>query len=171
MSAAIDLLSPTGLSLEMAQRQVELLTGDPNTRMYVRLIHDQDRNRLAIKYFGTISDLWTDIERHQGQGFGVFIVVNKGGDADADIVEVRAAFIDADGVPLEGVRWHLRPDFIVQRNATHWHAYWICTDMPPAQFRDVQRWLANHYGGDPKVCNPSRVMRLAGTLHLKGDAK
>jgi hypothetical protein len=171
MSAADELFSPTGLSLEMARRHVELLTADPDARMFVRLIHDQDRTLPAIKYFGSIRDLWTDIVRHQAQGFGVFIVVNKGGDTDADIVHVRAAFIDADGIPLKDIKWHERPDFIVERNATHFHAYWIVTDLPPAEFRNVQRWLANHYGSDPKVCNPSRVMRLAGTLHLKGVAE
>jgi hypothetical protein len=35
----------------------------------------------------------------------------------------------------------------------------------------VQARLAAHYGTDPKVCNESRVMRLAGTLHLKNPSQ
>jgi hypothetical protein len=72
-------------------------------------------------------------------------------------------------VPLPD-EWHARPDFIVQRDTTHWHAYWLIDDCPVADFRDVQRRLAAHYGTDTAVCNPSRVMRVAGTLHQK-DAK
>ncbi len=40
-------------------------------------------------------------------------------------------------------------------------------DMPPAEFARAQKRLAKHYGSDPKVFNPSRVLRLAGTWNLK----
>jgi len=34
----------------------------------------------------------------------------------------------------------------------------------PATFRDMQARLAHHLGGDPSIKNPSRIMRLAGSI-------
>jgi hypothetical protein len=156
--------------LETARRYVEALTGDPDTPMNVRLFHDNStQHQLAAKRYGPIKDLWAEILAFQGQGYGAFVVVNEGGNTNAEIARVRAVFVDADGIPLPEA-WHLQPDFIVQRDATHWHAYWLVTDLPVAEFRAVQQRLVAHYGTDPAVCNPSRVMRLPGTLHQKGAA-
>jgi hypothetical protein len=92
-----------------------------------------------------------------------FLVVNEGGDTDNEITRVRALFVDGHNIPMPAT-WHLDPDFITSRDETHWHAYWRVADI---EFNEAQRRLAAHYGTDPKVCNPSRVMRLAGTVHLK----
>ncbi len=148
-----------------APHHIALLTGDAGRAIHARLIHDRDRNR-AIKLYGPIRELMPDIAAGQAEGFGAFIVPNEGGNTDSEITTVRAVFIDGDNVSLPD-KWHVHPDFIVQRDATHWHAYWLVTDLPVENFRAVQKRLAAHYGTDPAVCNPSRVMRLAGTLHLK----
>lgn len=151
---------------DMATRHVELLTGDPNTSVCIRLIHDKDKDRSARKLKGKLSELWPDIVTAQNKGYGAFVVVNEGGDTNAQIAHIRACFVDADNVPLP-IAWHLQPDFIVQRDETHWHAYWRVLDIPVDRFRDIQRRLAAHYGTDPAVCNQSRVMRLAGSIHQK----
>jgi len=153
-----------------ALRHVELVAGLPDATIDVRLIPDADKSKPTRKLRGTLHDLWSEIDAAQADGYGVFLVVNDGGNADADTTEIRAAFIDADGTSLAAVAWHLAPDFLVQRSDAHWHAYWRTVDLPVPQFRDVQKRLAAHYGTDPAVCNPSRVMRLAGTRHLKRGA-
>lgn len=153
-----------------AARHVELLTGDPETPMHLRFLHDSDKSKPAATRFGAIKSLRHEIEAFQAQGYGAFLVPNEGGNTDAEITNVRAVFVDADGIPLPD-RWHVKPDFLVQRDATHWHAYWLVADLPVERFREVQQRLAAHYGTDPAVCNPSRVMRLAGTLHQKGARK
>jgi hypothetical protein len=43
--------------------------------------------------------------------------------------------------------------------------------MPKGDFKTAQKRLAAYYGTDPKVCDLPRVMRLAGTLHLKDPAR
>jgi hypothetical protein len=154
------------LDQSAALAYIERLTGDASTAINARLIHDADKQRPARKSRGTIAELWPQIERAQAEGFGVFVVVNEGGDTDAEITNIRAVFVDADGIALPK-SWHTQPDFLVQRDDTHWHAYWRTIDLPVNRFRDVQQRLAAHYGSDPAVCNPSRVMRLAGTLHQK----
>jgi putative DNA primase/helicase len=133
----------------------------------MRLIHDSDRTATARKLHGTLDELWPVIEAAQAEGYGAFVVVNEGGDNDAEINVIRAAFVDADNVLFEGIQWHIRPDFIVQRDHMHWHAYWRVYGLSVEEFRSVQQRLAAYYGTDSAVCNPSRVMRLAGTLHQK----
>jgi len=115
---------------------------------------------------GTLTDLWPEIKIAQTEGYGVFVVVNEGGHDDDSITGIRAVFIDGDDIPMPKT-WHVQPSFFVQRSATQWHAYFFVRDMPVESFRPAQLRLAAHYGTDSKVCNPSRVMRLAGTLHLK----
>jgi hypothetical protein len=152
---------------EAARAHVELLTANPNATIRLRLIHDSDRNAPAQLLYGRLDELWPQIDAAQAGGYGVFVVVNEGGNSDAEISCVRAVFVDADDVLLSKIKWHVPPDFIVQRDATHWHAYWRVNSLEVERFRDVQKRLAAHYGTDPSVSNPSRVMRLAGTLHQK----
>lgn len=149
-----------------AERFIEFLTGDRRASVNFRLIHDRDRDADAIKFKGKLDQFWPGIEGRQAQGYGVFVVVNEGGDSAAEINRVRAAFVDADDLPLPE-RWHLQPDALVIRDERHWHAYWLVKDLPVEGFREAQRRLAAYYGTDRAVCDRSRVMRLPGTLHLK----
>jgi putative DNA primase/helicase len=43
------------------------------------------------------------------------------------------------------------------------------TDPHLSHFRAVQKQLAAHFGGDPVIANPSRVMRLPGFFHHKAE--
>jgi hypothetical protein len=159
-------LKACALCRDQAERHVELLVGLPTLPFHAALIHDRDRTARAFRLYGPINELWPEIEARQVEGYGAFIVVNEGGHKDAQITKVRALFIDADNIP-QPTEWHVRPDFLVVRGATHWHAYWRVSDFPLNSFKDTQRRLAARYGSDPQVCNLSRVMRLAGTLHQK----
>ena len=170
MNARAKIADPVLASHEAAKRQIEMITGSPDTAVSFRLIHDSDKTKDAIKLFGTLDELRPQIKAAQAEGVGVFIVVNEGGDCDTEITTIRAVFVDCDDHPLPS-SWHVQPDFIVQRDETHWHAYWRVFDLPVERFRETQKRLAAYYKTDPSVCNPSRVMRLAGTLHQKGAAQ
>ena len=88
-----------------------------------------------------------------------------------NIREMMTLFIDVDdGSPIPD-KWHndMPPTVITKRqNANKWHAYWR---ISPTDLMDlwvvVERVLVDYYGGDPKVKNPERVMRIPGTLHQK----
>jgi hypothetical protein len=151
-----------------ARRHIELLTGSATTPVCFRFFSDKKEGG-AANSFGKIDKVWGEVLLYQGQGMGVFVVVNPGGNSDADITAVRAFFVDKDGGPLPS-EWHVEPDFLVVRDATRWHAYWlVASGFPVAEFKAAQQRLAAHYDSDPTVCNPSRVMRLAGSVHQKGD--
>lgn len=155
MTAPANIAAP---NLIMARNFIGTVIGDPDTVVCMRCIHD--RKKHAIKLRGTIAELWPEVLRLQRLGYGIFLVINEGGDTDDDITRVRAAFVDGDGIPLPE-KWHVPPDLIVRRDDLHWHAYWLIGEsFPVEQFETLQRRLAAHYGTDPTVCNLSRVMRL-----------
>jgi hypothetical protein len=92
----------------------------------------------------------------------------RGATEPADIEKVRALFIDGDYLPRPDTwEWHVEPDFITHRGPHNWHAYWLVDDLPPEKFENAQRRLIEHYRSDKAVHDLPRVMRLAGTLHLK----
>jgi len=105
------------------------------------------------------------------RGAGVFVVVNATtGDKDEHVTNIRAVFVDLDGVPLEPVlEAGLSPHLIVETSPGHYQAYWKVSDCKIIDFTPLQRALAKRFGGDNSVVNLSRIMRLPGFYHLKGD--
>ena len=107
-----------------------------------------------------------------GRGAGVFVMVNAGdgrGRKAANVTAGRALFVDLDGAPLEPVlAGPLAPRIVVESSPGKWHCYWPIADMPLGCFTDAQKALAARFGGDPKVHDNPRVMRLPGFPHRKG---
>lgn len=163
--------------ISFARAYIGMLCGHMDWPVRIRFIHDSDRTQPSMEMFGDVGTLWSEITKQNAAGYGVFMVVNSAGEDDArvadipflrdhDIKVVRAFFVDCDDKPIPET-WHNQPDFTLQRDATHWHAYWIVRGLPPLEFEDAQRMLAQKYDTDPKVTNLSRVMRLPGTLNKK----
>jgi hypothetical protein len=184
----LDKTSPPSQCIDLAKGFVDLLTGSPDTVMRLRFIHDSERNaNQTAEREGTISQLWPDIVERQHQGYGVFYFMNtvrpgagsgKGGCAeDIDVNDdCRLLATDHDdGLPTAEWEWHLHPCIIVQTSRVFidghdiqkGQALWPVTDLPKSDFKPAQRRLAVHYGTDTSISNPSRVLRLPGTLHLK----
>jgi hypothetical protein len=158
--------------LPAALRHLELLTGSRDTPVWFRAFTDAGKGE-ARKFFGTVAGQWSEIESLQAAGCGIFVVVNEGGNTREEVLAAggltRAVFVDGDNIPAPA-KWHADPDFLVIRDQMHWHAYWLPADLLIADFEEAQRRLAAHYGTDTRVKDPSRVMRLAGTFHLKEPA-
>ncbi|MCP5363967.1 MAG: AAA family ATPase [Hyphomicrobiales bacterium] len=150
---------------------IELLTGDADTPVNWRAFIDDDndprkKDDQGRKTFGTLADVFPTLQEWQRDGRGIYIVVNEGGDTDKDITSIRSLFIDQDDGPLPD-EWHVKPSFLVKRNAKKWHAYWPVDGLPADEFRAAQKRLIAHYNSDKSIHNPSRVMRVPGFLHLK----
>jgi len=177
--AAVDAASDLGSSADLptARRHVAWLKGNPDAPIRLRFIPDSGETvGLTVEKAGTLDALWPHVEGFQRRGYGVFLVPAECRPdlpdgacvADRDIITTPAIYIDQDGKLLPGDwDWHAEPSFIVRRDDTHWHAYWLVDDLPVAAFKEAQRRLALKYEADQAVSNPSQVMRLAGTLHLK----
>ncbi len=103
---------------------------------------------------------------------GVYVVVNNGGDKDADITECIALFCEWDDKPKD---WQVtawqdlglpEPSLQVDTGGKSIHNYWILSEpVSPEQWKPVQTRLLDYADADRQLKNPSRVMRLPGTPH------
>ena len=114
--------------------------------------------------------------RWQQEGRGVYLVVNDGGDTDAQITACRAFFLEWDDRP---VPWQLsawqrygldEPTISITTGGKSAHLYWVLTEpITPAQWIPIQAALIEITGADSTNRNPSRVMRLPGGSYIGAD--
>jgi len=115
-------------------------------------------------------------ERWQQQGRGIYLVINDGGDIDADITACRAFFLEWDNQP---VPWQLsawqhfglgEPTVSITTGGKSAHLYWVLTEpISPARWAPIQSALIAITGADSTIRNPSRVMRLPGGQYIGSD--
>ncbi len=113
------------------------------------------------------------LKRFNARGAGVFWTVNftdGTGRKAENITAVRAVFLDLDGPPLQPVlAAGVEPHAVVESSPGKWHCYWLVSGCTLDQFMAAQLALAAKFGGDPSVNDLSRVMRLPGFIHRKGE--
>lgn len=169
---------PDLASLTGAQRQtrafMSLLEPDArHARFGFRTFDDKkDRKKpgRAGKFSGTVDSCEGLLRERNGMGAGAFMVINDGGHTDVEITKVRAVFADTDGAPLEPIVEALTPHAVICSSPGNWHVYWLVEDgFPLDRFTPIQKAIAQKFGTDPMVSNLSRVMRLPGFAHNKGD--
>ena len=89
---------------------------------------------------------------------------------DKDILTAFYAFIDADNENAANniTQSPILSDFCVQTGTIpekRMHAYWSVSDVPCLQrWSEVQSQMIGYFGSDPAIKNPSRIMRMAGTI-------
>jgi putative DNA primase/helicase len=105
---------------------------------------------------------------------GMYFVINAGGDTDKSIARYNAWFVESDNATIAEQHARLdacpiQPSIRVEtRNSVH--AYWLrAGDCSEAEWRDIQHRLIAYFDGDPKIKNPSRVMRLPTFNHVSYD--
>lgn len=157
--------------LNMAESFLNQLAGQEACHQF-RVIHKSGRAQNISNTFAECKD---QLMRANQQGAGIFVVVNKTdgkGGKDANVVGVNAVFLDLDGEPLAPVMEEevLLPHLIIETSNGKYHAYWKVENFPVDQFKPVQKAIARRFDGDSSVCNLSRVMRVPGFLHHKGEA-
>ncbi len=89
---------------------------------------------------------------------------------------VRALFVDLDEGGPEALKQLLQatkaadapPHIVTQSSPRKFHVYWLVSDCPLASFSGLQQALATRFGGDTKVKDLPRVLRLPGYQHRKG---
>jgi hypothetical protein len=97
---------------------------------------------------------------------------SSGSASDTDIIAARYLWADCDDpiaagnvLRFDGPKWTAAVTTGKIPN-TRAHVYWElsewCYDLD--QWRAMQTTIAAHFASDPAVINPSRIMRLAGTI-------
>jgi hypothetical protein len=98
---------------------------------------------------------------------------------DTDILAAFYLWADCDeGHAAENVLRFPGPKWVAAVTtgrvpSTRVHTYWelkeACLDL--AAWRDMQSAIARHFGSDPSVINPSRIMRIGGTISWPSTRK
>jgi hypothetical protein len=150
-----------------------LSTLDPSAVAWTFQTFDDDKARRSLKLahilHGALDRHWNELCQLQAQGAGVFVVVNETdfkGRSAANIVRVRALFVDLDGAPRPK-KFHAEPHVVVESSRGRWHVYWLVEGCPLDQFTALQQRLIRHYASDPVPHDLPRVMRLPGFVHQK----
>jgi putative DNA primase/helicase len=104
---------------------------------------------------------------------GVGMMINRGPDRNSkSITEIVAVFVDCDEQKMtvdQLLALKVKPHAIVETSPDNFHGFWLIKDCEVAQFTLVQKALARSLGTDKAVCDPSRVMRMPGTINWKPD--
>jgi|GEM_PF-1107570 len=125
------------------------------------------------------------IESMNGTGRNVYAVRNPiratctGSATDADIIASFFVWADCDeGVSAENIKQWTGPKYSAAvltgrvpspRVHTYWELAEPCYDM--AVWRETQMAIAAHFGSDRSVINPSRIMRIGGTVAYPATQK
>jgi len=163
---------------EQAATYITTLTQQPIESAVVdfRCIHDVDRGVAAHNFHGTLPALWSTLVDYQSRGYGVFVNMSALDGVGRDIANVhyiRAHVADLDGVNAEAdyslaAQWQPLPTFAVVSSPNKFHIYWVVNPYTGNDyFTLLQRRIVQQFNGDRSIIDPTRVMRLPGTLHLK----
>ncbi len=151
---------------------------EPEDRVCLRVFEDKGDGSFAGQKLECqlegFSDLTETLERHNNADRGVFFVVNSGGHDDETINRINAQFVEMDDFSfeeqLEKIKaFKLAPSIIVKTQKSL-HCYWLMKGGADVKrFRHIQSQLIAHFSGDKKCVNESRVMRIPGFYHRKGE--
>ena len=165
-------------SYDLARAYVHALTGSLETLIDVRMLDDTKQGLPPQLQRGTITELWPWIVAENETGRGAFVTVNETdgqGRKAENIVSARATWVDCDGADAEqqldrAARFDPPPSFIVRTSQGKGHAYWrLPTGTDAAAAETLTRKLAVEFHGDMAATDRARILRLAGTLHRKGE--
>lgn len=158
-----------------AERFLSLLGKDPTTARLRAFPHRANPSKATI---GPRKGGWdlAAATRWQQEGRGLYLVVNDGGDNDADITACRAFFLEWDDrpVPWQLAAWQTfglgEPTVAITTGGKSAHLYWALAEpITPAQWAPIQAALIDATGADSTIRNPSRVMRLPGASYVGAD--
>ncbi len=126
------------------------------------------------------------IEQMNKEGFNIYVTVNPSKSSganvkDEDIIRIGFLFADADDRgAAEKVKSEaaFKPDAYVCTGTKPYergHFYWQLEEPLQidsfCQWKQLMQLIARRHGCDPQICNPSRIMRLGGTISYPSKAK
>jgi predicted P-loop ATPase len=151
---------------------LEALTGKLNPAVTFQTFDDNaDRKapNLTRVLHGRLGVHWDTLERLNKAGAGIYVTVNQTdlkGRKKENITAVRAVWTDVDGEPKQ--KPPLKPS-IINKTAGGLHYYWLAKDLKNDECEKVNKLIAKFMGGDKNACDVSRVLRIPGFDHCKGE--
>jgi hypothetical protein len=161
-------------------RQFLKLLGKEPAQSWLRAIKPGGGGAAEHQGISTRADrAW--INSKTADGFNLYAVIGTadkatgkgGGVRDSDVVSLPAVFVEWDDRPME---WQLQawqtlnllePTVMVSTGGKSLHCYWVLQEpMEPSAWRVLQSRLIDYCKGDTQCKNPSRLMRLPGSIYF-----
>lgn len=167
------------MNLQLTQAFLTALTGSPDTVVDWRVIDDRNAGEQARNLRGTLSELADTLAQYNQSGWGVFAAINqldgRGFKLD-NVTSIRTHVVDLDD-PLNSHDGYQRainspcpPHVAVQTSENKYHLYWLTEPYQGNDwYSEQQRKLVQLYNGDKSVIDATRVMRVPGFYHCKGE--
>ena len=134
---------------------------------------DDDRERMDSSLtrilHGSLVQHVTILTELNQRGAGVFVTINETdlkGRKRENILRIRAVWQEDDGA---GKPLPLEPHLVVESSPRKYHRYLFVDGLELDEHRRVQQVLVDRYGSDPCAKDISRVLRLPGFYHRKGE--
>lgn len=172
-----------------AETQLQHLGLSAHEGFYISLFPPKGRHKRVSKHVwvkGEIKKEAVENLLNSLPGYGLGFILNKGGTKNTEIEQCRALFYEDDNlessVEEKANQWREAglpaPSLQIFTGGKSVHNYWVllspCTGL---EFRQAQKLLFRYIKAtvsntsiDQKLCNPARVMRLAGGVHPETGA-
>ncbi|MBT3719854.1 MAG: hypothetical protein HOG37_13130 [Gammaproteobacteria bacterium] len=158
---------------EQANRFLAALRHDNEIHDFRTFDDKKDRKEpsLTHTFRGTFDDCKDQLAELNKQGAGVFVTVNQSdgaGIGKKNITGVSAVWQDDDDG--FGGNYPLEPNIVVQSSEGKYQRYWLTEEgMTHDQHQQVMDTLVTKYGADNGAKDVSRILRVPGFNHCKGD--
>ena len=160
----------------LTQWFIHTLTGNVETVIDWRCIHDQRKDLPAHNFRGSLSEMLATLTDYNSRGYGIFCTINALDGAGRELTNVsyiRAHMVDLDDPTTAQANYERATaagaNLAVQTSPGKFHLYWKVQPYTGNEFFTlIQRKLAQFYNGDRSIIDATRVMRVPGFVHSKG---
>lgn len=147
-----------------------------DTRFIFAVIPEASWSPLPAGYvrhlYGTLAEMLALLNEAQTKGCAIYVTVNamKGARRRKALVQrIRAVWAERD---KPGQSLPIAPSLRIRTSQGKGHEYLISDAQDPLPITDAERinkLIADQYGGDANACDTARILRLAGSWHLKRE--
>jgi hypothetical protein len=166
---------------DLCRAFVNLINGGNDHVENFRVINDRDAAASGINISGHIEDILPQSIEKNTQGYGVFMSINAldgRGFKLENISYIRAHMADLDNVHtshdgyMRACASSCPPHAAVETSPNKYHLYWLTEPYVGNEaYSLIQRKLAQLYDGDKSIIDATRVMRMPGFFHCKGEPR
>ena len=165
------------LDVDLAEARRHLALIDPTAARFIFAAYPDRKGGTGAPFqrLLPIEELGSAARHLQGRGYGIFVTMNAmHGDLRrvSEVAIVRAVWAEHDLAPT--TTYPIDPTFVVQSSAAEHKRHLVfCLKvgelLTPSEAERINRAIAMRHGADRAAVDAARVLRLAGSWHLKQD--
>lgn len=166
--------------IDLTKAYLLALTGSIDTVCDWRVINDREKGEQGRNLRGTLADLLPTLQQYNQAAWGIFICVNAmdgQGQSLPNVAAIRAHFADIDNVAVSAEAYQraigsqMPPHMAVQSSEGKYHLYWLMEPYVGNDFFSIQQRKLNQVYEADDIIDATRVLRVPGFYHCKGEPK